>query len=84
MVGGAEGKSEIAAISNKYMDTLNDFIDSSDTESSDNPDSLNWPGLIDKRSCNALISRGGSPTFLEEDYFNEDVLITSLEPAPKI
>ncbi len=48
MVGGVEGKSEIAAIPNKYKDTLDDFIDSSDTESPDRPDSLGWPRLVDK------------------------------------
>ena len=36
-----EGKSEIAVIPNKYKDTLNDLIDSSDIESSNHLDSLN-------------------------------------------
>lgn len=31
-VGGAEGKSEIVAIPNKYKDTLNNLINSSDIE----------------------------------------------------
>lgn len=77
-VGEAEGKSEITAISHKYKNTLNNFIDSSDTESSDRLDSLNRPGLIDKGLCNVSWSRGHSPTFLEEDYFDKDILVTSL------
>ncbi len=84
MVGGAEGRSEIAAIPNKYKDTLDDLIDSSDTESQDRPNSPNRPGLIDKGSRNTPRSRGGSPTLSEEDRLDEDVPVTSLEPAPKI
>ncbi len=69
------------AIPNKYKDTLNDLIDSSDTESQDWPDSPDRPGLIDKESRDAPRSRGGSPTLLEENCLDEDV---PLEPAPKI
>ncbi len=72
------------AIPNKYKNTLDDLIDSSDTESLDWPNSPNRPGLIDKGSHNAPRSKGGSPTLLEEDCLDEDVPITSLEPAPKI
>ena len=72
------------AISNKYKDTLNNLIDSSDTEFPDWPDSPDQPGLIDKRSCNAPRSKDNSPTFLEEDRLNENVPVRSLEPAPKI
>ena len=72
------------AIPNKYKDTLDDLIDSSDIKSPDHPNSPNRQGLIDKGSRNVLKSRNSSPTFLEEDYLNEDILITSLEPAPKI
>ncbi len=79
-----EGKSEIAAIPIKYKDTLNDFINSSDIESPDRPDSPDRPGLIDKGLRNALRSRGGSPTLSEEDRLDKDVPVTSLEPAPKI
>ncbi len=78
------GKSEIAAIPNKYKDTLDNFIDSSDTESPDRSDSPDRPGLIDKGSRNASRSRGSSPTLLEEDCLDEDVPVTSLEPTPKI
>ncbi len=81
VVGGAEEKSEIVAIPNKYKDTLNDLIDNSDTESPDRPDSPDRPGLIDKGSRNAPRSRGSSPTLSEEDRLDEDV---QLEPAPKI
>ena len=76
-----EGKSEIAAILNKYKDTLDDLIDSSDIESPDQPDYPAWPGLIDKRSRNACRLRGGSPTLSEDDHLDEDVPVTS---APKI
>lgn len=40
MVGGVEKKSEITAILNKYKDTLDDLINSSDTESSNQLESL--------------------------------------------
>lgn len=48
MVGETEGKSEITAIPSRYKNTLNDLINSSDTEfldrleSLDLPESLNW------------------------------------------
>ncbi len=69
------------AIPNKYKDTLDDHIDSSDTKSPDWPDFPDRPGLIDKGSRNTPRSRGGSPTLLEEERLDEDV---PLEPAPKI
>ncbi len=71
-------------ISNKYKDTLDDFIDSSDTKSPDWPDSPDRPELIDKGLCNASRSRGHSLTLLEEDCLDEDVLVTSLELMSKI
>ena len=78
-------KSEITAIFNKYKDTLDDLIDSSDTESLDHPDSPNRPGLMNtKGSRNAPKSRNGLPTFLEEDCLDKDISITSLELIPKI
>ena len=84
-MGRAEEKSKITATPNKYKDTLNDFIDSSDTESLDHLDSPNWPGLIDtKGSRNVAKSRDNSPTFLNEDRLDKDISITLLEPAPKI
>ncbi len=72
------------AILNKYKDTLDDFIDSSDIES---PDYLNFPNrprLIDKGLHNVPKSRSGSPTFLEEDCLDKDISITLLVTAPKI
>ncbi len=81
MVGGAEGKSEIAAIPKKYKDTLDDFINSSDMKFPDKPDSPDWPRLIDKGSRNAPKSKDDSPTLLEEDRLDKDV---PLELAPKI
>ncbi len=82
--GGAEGKSEIAAIFNKYKDTLDNFIDSSDIKSPnwlDSPDRLR---LIDKGSRNTPRFRGGSPTLLKENRLDKDILVTLLELAPKI
>ena len=84
VVEEVEGKSEIAAIFNKYKDILNDLIDSSNTKFLDCPDFLNWLQLIDKRSRNIPKSRGGSSTFLEKNCLDEDVLITLLELASKI
>ena len=84
-VRGAEEKSEITAIPNKYKDTLDNLINSSDIEFSDYPNSPNWPGLIDtKRSRNAPKFKNGSPTFLKKDCLDEDISITLLEPVPKI
>ncbi len=42
-MGGAEGKSEIAAIPNKYKDTLDDLINSSNVESLKAPKSKGAP-----------------------------------------
>ena len=71
------------AISNKYKDIFDEFIDSSNTESSDQPKSPDWPGPIDKGTRNALRSRGALLSLLEEDCLDEDVLVTALERAPK-
>ena len=71
-------------MSNNYKNTFYDFIDSSDTESADYSNSLNWPKLIDKKLYNARKSRDNSPTFLKKDCLNNDILIMSLEPVPKI
>ena len=84
MIGGAKVKSEIAAILNKYKETLDDLIDSSDIESPDYPDSPNRPELNDKGLRNTAKSRDGSPNFSIKDCLNEDISITSLESAPKI
>ena len=84
VVQGAEGWSEIIAILNKYKDTLDDLIDSSDTKSPDHLNSPNWAKFIYKRLCNAPKSRNGSPTFLKKDCLDKDISITSLETTPKI
>lgn len=84
MVKGSKGKSEIAAIRNKYKDTLNDLINSSDTKFLDWLNSLDWPRLIDNGSYNVSKSRGGLPIFSEENHLDEDVPIILLELTPKI
>ena len=86
MVREAEGKSEIAAILNKYKDTLDDLIDSLDTESPNQPESLDWLGPIDKGTRNVPRSRGTLPSFLEEekDRLDENIFVTLLELLPKI
>lgn len=81
---GAEEKSEIVAISNKYKNIFNDLMNCLDTESSDWPDFSDWPGLIDKRLRNALRSIGNLSTLLEKDCLDKDILVTSLKPVPKI
>ena len=83
---GREEKSEIAAIPNKYKDSLDDLIDSSDTKSLDQPEFPNWLGPIDKGIRNAPKFRSASPSLLEEEEncLDEDVLVTSLKLAPKI
>ena len=70
-------------ISNKYKDTLDDFI-SSDIKLLDWLDFPNRPKLIDKGSQNVFKSRGGSRSILQENYLDKDVSVTSLEPMLKI
>ena len=53
------------AISNKYKDTLDDLIDSSDIKSSDQPKFPDRLGPIDKGTRNAPKSRSASPSLLE-------------------
>ena len=66
MVKGAEEKSEIATMPNKYKDTLNDLINSLDIEFSNCLDSLNWPELIHQGLYNVSKSKSGSSTFLKK------------------
>ncbi len=80
----AKGKSEIVATPNNYKNTLDNLINISDTESPDQSDSPDRPRLIDKGSHNALKSKIGLPTLSEKDRLDENVPVTSLEPAPKI
>ena len=84
MVGKVVKKSKILWILNKYKNTLDNLIDSLDTEFLDYLDSRNRSRLIDKGLRNALKSRDGSPTFLEKDCLNENISITLLELAFKI
>ncbi len=78
------------AVLNKYKNNPDDVIDNFDIKFSDWPnspnqlDSMDWPGLIDKRLCNTYKSRGGSTTLLEENYLDEDVLVTLSKLSPKI
>ena len=84
MVGEIEGKFKIAAIPNKYKDTLDDLIDSLDIGFPDHLNSSNRPRLIDKGSRNTPKSRDGLPTFLKKNCLDENILIMSLEPVLKI
>lgn len=63
------------AISNKYKNTFNDFIDGSNTKSPNQPGSPDWLKLIDKGSCNVPRSKSDLPTFLEKDHLDQDVLV---------
>lgn len=74
---------EITAILNKYKNILDDFIDSLDTESLDQLESLNWPGLIDKERHNTPKARNASPSLLEEEHLDEDILVMMLEQVHK-
>lgn len=55
-------------IPNKYKDILDDFINSSDSESPD------YVGLIDKRSYNAFRSKSSLAGLLKRDCLDKDVL----------
>ena len=73
------------AISNKYKDTFDDLIDSSDTEFPNLPKSPNRLEPIDKGTRNVPRSRDASPSLLEEeeDRLDEDVLVILFKLAPK-
>lgn len=71
------GNSEIVAIPNRYKDTLDDLIDSSDPESSDRA------GPIDERSRNAPMSEGSSADLSEGNCLDEDLPDRSSRLAPK-
>lgn len=60
------------AICNNYKDTIHDLINNLDTKSPDRLDSPDWPGPINKGLRNALKSRGGLPTLLEEEPLDKD------------
>ena len=85
-VGGwkAERKSEIAAISNKYKNTPDDLIDSSDIESPIQTEFSDWLKPIDKGIRNARKSGGALLSLAEEDSLNKNVSVTLFGLAPKI
>lgn len=72
------------AIPNKYKNTLDDLINSSDTKSPDQPKSPDWPKPIDKGTHNARRFKGALLSLSKEDCLDKDVLVTSLGLAPKI
>lgn len=65
------------AIPNKYKNTLDDFIDSSDAEFSDQPKP------IDKRSCNVSRFESSPTRLLKGDYLYKDITDKSLWLVPK-
>lgn len=67
------------AILNRYKKIFDNLINSSDTESLDWSNFLDQPGLIDKGLYNMPRSRGGSPTFLQENHFDKNISIILLE-----
>ncbi len=84
-VGVWGGRGEIWDYGNsQYKDTLDNLIDSSDIESPNWLYSLDRPGLINKGSRNAPRSKSDLLTLLEENCLHEGVLVTLLEPVPKI
>lgn len=64
---GKGGNSKIMTISNKYKDTLDNFINSSD------PESLYRARPIDERSHNAPRFKNSSADLSEKDCLDEDV-----------
>ena len=66
------------AILNKYKDTLDDFIDSSDAKSP------NRPGLIDKGSCNLPRSESSPTKLLDRNCLDKNVSYRLLRLIPKI
>lgn len=61
-----EKNSDILVIANRYKNTLNDLIDSSDPDSS--------PKLIDERFCNTPRSGDSLTSFLNKNCFYKNVL----------
>lgn len=66
-IGRAKEKSEIVAIFNRYKNTLDDFIDSLNSESPD------WQKLIDERSYNTLSSASNLMGLLERDFLDKNI-----------
>lgn len=63
--------SEIMTIPNRYKDTLDNFINSSNSKFSD------WPRSIDKRSYNILKFKNSLIGFLRENCLNKNVLTSN-------
>lgn len=84
MVRHIEKKSKVAAILNKYKDSLNNLINISDTESPDQTKASNWLELIDKGIYNTYRSEIALLNFLEENSLDKDMLVTLLKLAPQI
>ena len=66
-VGKKKINSEIMAISNRYKNNLDDFINRSDPEF--------LPKPINKGSYNASRSRGGLTNFLDENCLNQNISV---------
>lgn len=90
MVEGIEEKSKITTIPHKYKDTLINFINSSDIDSSnwlETPellDSPNWPALINNTSHIAYRSKSSLSTQDKENCLDKDVLVMLLDLVFKI
>ena len=72
------------AILNKYKNTLDDLIDSSNIEFSDQSDSLDWPEIINKGLCNVSKSKCGLSTLSKANRLDKDIPVTSLELTSRI
>lgn len=66
------------AFSNRYKDTLNKLIDSSDLESS------NWARSIDNKFYNAQILENNLANFSKRDFLNKNLPNKSSQLAHKI
>lgn len=64
-------------ISNKYKDTLDDFIDTSD------PETFDWVGQIDVRSYNTPMFENNLADLSEENSLNENLSDRLSRMAPK-
>lgn len=60
-IGGAEGKTEIMAIPNRYKDTFEDLLNSSDIKPP------NMPRPVDKKLHNVMLGSENLPTELKLD-----------------
>lgn len=70
-------------IPNKNKDTLNNPIDSLDTEFLNSPKFLDWPKLSNKKIRNISCSRSTLSTYSKENCIDYDISVISLELEPK-